>query len=103
MPPWERDEARIFAERLPLVSAHCALIVARNALGAQRVTHLLRKWPAFKCSVDCGELDEELQKAVQKALNIPTKVPSRRQARPPGRMGGLGPRRAADLAFGALE
>ncbi len=90
-------------ERLHHISAHDALILLRNSFAIPKLLYTLRTAPCFH-SPALGSYDQELQSIVSNITNIHFSPddPAWSQATLPIRLGGLGIRRAVQLAPSAF-
>ena len=93
------NSLKIMGERLHHISAHDALILLRNSFAIPKLLYTLRTAPCFH-SPALKAYDEELKSIVSNITNIhfSNDDPAWFQATLPVRMGGLGIRRAVQLA-----
>jgi len=96
-----RDLVRMVA-RLELIDNHQAFVLLRSCFAIPRLQYLLRAAPAYKHGIELGNFDEVLREAVTRITNVNMNEESWKQATLPVNLGGLGCRKASDIALPAF-
>ena len=97
----KRKDLEVMVERLALLPAHSALFLLRNAFAIPKLLYLLRTAPCFD-STELAAYDVTLKASLASILNIELSSSSSVQAGLPLRWGGIGVRRATQLAPSAF-
>ena len=90
------------AERLKLLQPRQALTLLRNSFSIPKLQYLLRASPAFKHVNSLKRFDELIRTGLSYIINIRIEDYYWEQAALPIRLGGLGMRKAVDVAFPAF-
>ena len=99
----EKLEAlKLMSSRLEDISSHEALFLLRHCLAIPKLQYFLRSAPCFKNPQMLEEYDLVLQDCVQKIINVRLDEEKCLQSSLPVKFGGLGVRRATDLALPAF-
>ena len=88
--------------RLECLHAHDALFLLKNCLAIPKLMYLLRSSPAWQASEDLEAFDAVLYQSIQSICNINLDSATWLQATLPTSKGGLGIRRASDVALPAF-
>ena len=87
--------------RLKTIDPHQAIVLLRAAFSMPKILYTLRSSPAYKNPAILKQWDEVLQNVFKEITNVPLTEESWTQATLPVDLGGLGLRRAEDLALPA--
>ena len=98
----KRENLDLMISRLRVVDNHQAFVLLRNAFSIPKMQYVLRASPAYKHVVELGCFDESLRSAVASVTNVEVSGDSWVQASLPVGLGGLGCRRAGDIALPAF-
>ena len=99
----EKLEAlKLMSSRLEDISSHEALFLLRHCVAIPKLQYFLRSAPCFKNPQMLEEYDLVLQDCVQKIINVRLDEEKCLQSSLPVKFGGLGVRRATDLALPAF-
>ncbi|XP_055356158.1 uncharacterized protein LOC129601387 [Paramacrobiotus metropolitanus] len=96
---------KMACDRLELLPRHHALFLLKNCLGAPKIIYMLRCCNAWKQPQQLYQLDEAMRLCFQTLCNVRTShddYPCWRQATLPVSRGGIGIRRAEELALPAF-
>ena len=96
------DEVRRLSSRLDALHTHDALFLLRNCLAIPKLLYILRTAPMWKVQEGLNTFDETVRQALQSVCNINMDNSTWTQASLPTSKGGLGVRRASDLALPAF-
>ena len=88
--------------RLECLHAHDALFLLKNCLAIPKLMYLLCSSPAWQASEDLEAFDAVLYESIQSICNINLDSATWLQATLPTSKGGLGIRRASDVALPAF-
>ena len=88
--------------RLELIDNHQAFVLLRNCFAIPKLQYLLRAAPAYKHETELSNFDEDLKEAVTMITNVEMDEDSWNQAALPVKLGGLGCRKASDIALPAF-
>ena len=92
------QDLSLMVERLEDIDAHDALFLLKNCFSIPKLMYFLRCAPCFKHQGTLHKYDEKLRECLQKILNIQLEDGTWEQCSLPVANGGLGIRRASDLA-----
>ena len=95
-------QLRRLSDRLSLLNAHDALFLLKNCFAIPKLTYTLRSAPCFKHVQLLSDYDSVLRSSVQSILNITLSDEAWNQIALPVASGGLGIRRAMDIALPAF-
>jgi hypothetical protein len=95
------QELKRLSQRLSLLSVHDALFLLKYCFSIPKLTYTLRSAPCY-CSSLLSEYDALIRSTLQSVLNISLSDESWEQATLPVANGGLGIRRATDVALPAF-
>ena len=96
------DDVRRLSSCLVALHAHDALFLLRNCLAIPKLLYILRTAPMWKIHEGLNTFDETVRQALQSVCNINMVNSTWTQATLPTSKGGLGVRRASDLALPAF-
>ena len=96
------DDVRRLSSRLVALHAHDALFLLRNCLAIPKLLYILRTAPMWKIHEGLNTFDETVRQALQSVCNINMDNSTWTQATLPTSKGGLGVRRASNLALPAF-
>ena len=85
--------------RLNLIDPHQAFVLLKNSFAIPKMTYLLRSAPAFRQSDILIEFDMTIKNSMSSITNIDFSDDAWTQASLPVRLGGLGIRKAVDIAL----
>ena len=89
-------------QRLEDIDAHDALFLLKNVYAIPKMTYFLRCAPCFKHGETLQQYDEKLRQCLQKILNVQLEDEAWEQCSLPVAKGGLGIRKASDIALPAF-
>ena len=92
------DSLKLMASRLEEIDSHDALFLLRNAFAIPKLTYFLHTAPCFENPELLHEFDETLRESLEKILNMKLDPSKWNQCSLPTAFGGLGIRKASDLA-----
>ena len=92
------QDLSLMVERLEDIDAHDALFLLKNCFSIPKLMYFLRCAPCFKHQGTLHKYDEKLRECLQKILNVQLEDGTWEQCSLPVANGGLGIRRASDLA-----
>jgi len=95
------QELRRLSSRLSLLNAHDALFMLKNCFAIPKLTYTLRSAPCYESRL-LLEYDAVIRDTLQSVLNISLSDDAWEQATLPTKNGGLGIRRATDIALPAF-
>ena len=93
---------RLMAERLKTIDPHQAIVLLKSAFSLPKILYTLRSSPAYKNMNILREWDSVLRSALSDIANVALPEESWTQASLPVDLGGLGLRRAEDIALPAF-
>ena len=96
------EELKLMGERLAEIDAHEALFLLRNCFAIPKLTYFLRTAPFFQHQSTLDSYDQEIRAILQKILNLTLHDEAWEQSSLPVSQGGLGIRKASDLALPAF-
>ena len=94
-------ELRLLSARLTLLSSHDALFLLKNCLSIPKLTYTLRSPPCYTRQL-LTEYDDVMRTTLQSIMNVTLDDDAWEQATLPVSSGGLGIRRATDVALPAF-
>ena len=86
------------AERLTTIDAHDAVFLLRSCYAIPKLTYFLRSAPTYRTMATLQEYDQVIKKCLEEIININLG----QEASLPVKQGGLGIRKATDLALSAF-
>ena len=95
------DDLILMVERLKTIDAHDALFLLKSAYAIPKLMYFIRSAPTFKNMETLALYDEVLRQGLQEILNVELEGDQWLQSSLPVRRGGLGIRKATDLASAA--
>ena len=95
------DHLSLMAERLESLDSHDALFLLKNCFALPKLMYFLRSAPCFKSDM-LKSYDERLRKCLETILNVELDGDAWTQCSLPVSQGGLGVRKATDLALPAF-
>ena len=98
----KKRDLDLLISKLELVDNHQAFVLLRNAFAIPKLQYILRASPAFLCVEQLRLFDESLRDALARVTNVEMEDASWVQASLPVGLGGLGCRRARDVALPAF-
>jgi len=98
----KKDNLDLMVSRLQVVDNHQAFVLLRNAFSIPKLQYVLRSSPAYKHDAELGCFDESLKSAIASVTNVEMSGDSWAQASLPVCLGGLGCRKAGDIALPAF-
>ena len=87
------------AERLVTIDAHDAVFLLRCCFAIPKLTYFLRSAPTFRTLATLQEYDLVMKKCLEEIINIKLDQEAWTQSSLPVKQGGLGIRKATDLAL----
>ena len=96
------EQLRRLSERMSLLNVHDALFLLKNCFALPKLTYTLRCAPCYRHVSLLSEYDAVIRSTLQSVLNIALSDESWDQATLPVANGGLGIRRATDIALPAF-
>ena len=93
------DDLRRMAERLVTIDAHDAVFLLRCCFAIPKLTYFLRSAPTFRTLATLQEYDLVMKKCLEEIINIKLDQEAWTQSSLPVKQGGLGIRKATDLAL----
>ena len=88
--------------RLNIIDSHLALTILRNCFSLPKFLYIPRTSPTFKSTDSLREIDDIIFKGLSSVTNVSFEGPAGTQASLPVSRGGLGIRRACDIAIPAF-
>ena len=98
----KKEDLDRMASRLEVLDSHQAFVLLRSAFAIPKLQYVLRASPAYLCTAGLLGFDGSLRKAVENITNVGFDEDSWVQAGLPVSLGGLGVRRAVDVALPAF-
>ena len=95
----KREDLMRMIQRLKKLDAHSVLYLLRNSLWLPKLQYLLRAAPIFQHPLLLKQLDEVIKAATEELMNVQFSSANWEQAVLPTRLGGLGLRRAEEVAL----
>jgi len=95
------QEIRRLSSRLALINAHDALFLLKNCFSIPKLTYTLRSAPCYTSQL-LSEYDDVIRSTLQHIMNVALSDDVWSQATMPVANGGLGIRRASDIALPAF-
>ena len=96
------DDLKRMSERLTFIDTHDAIFLLRNCYAIPRLTYFMRSAPCFKTMATLRLYDQELKRCLKEVLNTDLSDLAWDQSSLPVKQGGLGIRKASDLALPAF-
>ena len=90
------------AERLTTIDAHDAVFLLRCCYAIPKLTYFLRSAPTFRTMATLQEYDQVIKNCLEDIINIKLDQEAWTQSSLPIKQGGLGIRKATDLALSAF-
>ena len=98
----KQDELKNMAERLKIIDAHEALVLLKNCFAIPKLLYTLRTWPAFRNLQALEAFDTIIKEMITEIINVKFDRENWTQATLPVSLGGLGIRRATEIAAPAF-
>ena len=89
-------------ERLTTIDAHDAVFLLRSCYAIPKLTYFLRSAPTYRTMATLQEYDQVIKKCLEEIININLGQEAWTQSSLPVKQGGLGIRKATDLALSAF-
>ena len=98
----KKEEVERLMSRLDIIDSHPAFTILRNCFSLPKFLYILRTSPTFKSTDSLREIDDIIFKGLSSVTNVSFEGPAGTQASLPVSRGGLGIRRACDVAIPAF-
>jgi hypothetical protein len=92
------SQMRVFCTRLTALHPHNAFFLLKNCLCIPKLQYLLRTTPCLRFAEELHNFDDVIRDTLAKLLNVDMNDTQWHQASLPVRKGGMGVRRASDIA-----